>query len=350
MQLSILAVEYLEPYYAETKKCIAATGLPVTYVKRNPEGIGSLAEAINRGMKQMTSDYVWIVTNVTFKPDTAHKLLKHIGDADVIHPSFNSDHLFMREGNGQRQVPFVEFTAAMVKRSSWMGLDETMPYWGHDIDYGLRCTGKILVDYETRVDHVYIRNSKPHPITQRRLRLRRLEDAKTKARLLMKHGKDWKQRTSFKADTVTAIYANIMREKCKLIVIDCDGVLTDGRVLYGESGERFKEFNSRDIVAIRSFTDAGYKVEIRTQSTWPGLRFMADRCGASVLHTKAIPDTDYIFVGDDIPDMNLIKNAVTAYCPADANTAIRKICKVLPAKSGEGVISELLNEIIPCKP
>ena len=49
--ITIVSIVYHEPEWIETKKCIEACGVPVVYVERSPPGVGSLAEAINRGFK-----------------------------------------------------------------------------------------------------------------------------------------------------------------------------------------------------------------------------------------------------------------------------------------------------------
>lgn len=202
--VSILAIRYMEPSYIDTVKCIEASGLHVVYVDREPKGIGSLAEAINRGMRQMTSKYVMIVTNVTFDPLLPAILISHIGDADIIHPSFGSDHKHLRvQPNwlgdpgiaGIGFVPFVEFTAPLVNREKWLPVDESMPYWGFDLDHGWRVWengGKVLCDYTVTIGHTYIRNiGKNDRHTLLRLQRRRRADGQTKLILKRKYGAAW---------------------------------------------------------------------------------------------------------------------------------------------------------------
>jgi 3-deoxy-D-manno-octulosonate 8-phosphate phosphatase (KDO 8-P phosphatase) len=343
--IAIIAIEYLEPYFEQTRECIKATGLPVYYIARNPKGVGSLAEAINRGVAEHKDKYdlLWIVTNITFNPDVPKILASHIGDAAIIHPSFKSDHGFMFGGHGVKKVPFVEFTAPMIRTNKWAALDESMPYWGHDVDHGLRVKS-CLVDYGCSVDHVYIRNAQPHPVTQRRLAIRRSYDMSTKKHLLAKHGANWKEKAAFKS-SITGLYKELLSSKCTRLIIDCDGVLTNGRVQYSETGERYKEFHSRDMTAIRSFIASGYTVEIRTTSSWSGLKRFADKIGATLVRQDVkTPDSEaFIYIGDDVPDIEMMKAAVSAYCPSDANSAVVKYCKPLKTRGGEGVISELYN-------
>ena len=143
--LCIIAIKYEEPEYQQTVDCIKSAGYPFIFIDRKPSGIGSLAEAINRGInlgKEQGTNfrYFWIVTNITFAQDVPAKLLAQISiiGAAAIHPQFASDHKHIREGQGVKSVPFVEFTAAMIDIEQWQPLDEKMPYWGHDLDHGYR--------------------------------------------------------------------------------------------------------------------------------------------------------------------------------------------------------------------
>src|SRR6218665_2408937 len=104
----------------------------------------------------------------------------------------------------------------------------------------------------------------------------------------------------------------------KIIVIDCDGVLTDGKVLYHAHGTREKQFHSRDITAIKRLIAAGYTIWIVSKSTWDGLKHFAKRCGAN--YYKGVKDKaewaervlqgePFIAICDDLDDLELCKMA-----------------------------------------
>ena len=87
----IISIFYHETEWLKTKRCIEAAGLPVHYVERNPKGVGSLAEAINRGFRESGATdykYAWIVTNITFAPDVPARLEESMNSTGyaVIHP------------------------------------------------------------------------------------------------------------------------------------------------------------------------------------------------------------------------------------------------------------------------
>lgn len=132
------------------------------------------------------------------------------------------------------------------------------------------------------------------------------------------------------------------------IIIDCDGVLTDGKIYYTSLGQRSKGFNSRDIWAIRELISRGYQVQIMTASSWPGIKEFAKRTGAEVLVTREkFLDPPYIAIGDDVWDIDLLKGADMAFAPANCIPFIKKMANVrkLKSRGGEGVIAELLEHL-----
>lgn len=157
-----------------------------------------------------------------------------------------------------------------------------------------------------------------------------------------------------------------MSKSIKTVVIDCDGVLTDGKVHYAHDGQKTKSFNSRDIRAIRQLISHGIDVIIVTQSEWPGINDYAERTGAIVIKTRdksyeAVHDAldvydfstpgmyghleDYCMIGDDVPDIELMLNdkCVRAYCTFDADPSVRDHCQQLSTKGGEGVVAEVVR-------
>jgi hypothetical protein len=211
MKTVIISIIYREPEWTQTKGCIEATEAPVLYVERRPDGWGSLTEAVNRGLDEALERYplaqfFWVVTNVIFTALVLPRLeavLTARPQLGMVHPVFESDHLFCRPvgGPGLREVPFVELTAPLIRREVLEKVgrfDEAMPYWGQDLDYGLRVRAagyQIGVDPQTSVSHVYLRllNKRVDvsKFTRRRRAARKAADAATRERLVEKYGPDW---------------------------------------------------------------------------------------------------------------------------------------------------------------
>jgi hypothetical protein len=212
---TIVAIKYLEPTYHNTVTCIKACSLPVIWIDRNPEGVGSLSAAINLGMRHVTTEFAWIVTNIEFGAEVPRRLLRNIGDAACIHPAFRSDHPFLKRGIGVKPVPFVEMTAPMVRTADWIGLDENCPYWGMDLDYGARMWEKgkmLLCDYTTRVNHSYIRHSTQYPVTIERRAARKSTDEQTHQYLISKYGRKYKEVLHYREEDIGKFVRQVAKQ------------------------------------------------------------------------------------------------------------------------------------------
>jgi hypothetical protein len=201
--VGIVSVIYQEPEWINTQICIEQCGVPIEYVDRR--GVGSLAKALNDGFKKINKkhrlDYVWFVTNPCFDSTVLPKLIVAMDETgyDAIHPSFDSDHKHLQpDGSGEiRPVTFVEFTCPIVRVETFqrLPLDELMPYWGHDIDWGYRVRrdgGTVAVHHGTYVKHEYIRNrvkTRPHRATLVRRAKRKRTNSQTYRRLEQLYGK-----------------------------------------------------------------------------------------------------------------------------------------------------------------
>jgi GT2 family glycosyltransferase len=195
-----VAIVYEEPFWTRTYACLESLGIPVVYVDRG--GVGSLAEAYNRGFREAPdTDLVWFVSDVTFAPGVLPALVETLRREDLaaVHPSFVSDHGFCRPdpAGGVVPAPFLEFTALLVRCDVFASfpLDERMPYWGHDLDWGWRVRHaghRLGVDRDVTVEHCYLRNKVQHPATLERARLRRSTDGPTRRALAATYGANWR--------------------------------------------------------------------------------------------------------------------------------------------------------------
>ena len=137
------------------------------------------------------------------------------------------------------------------------------------------------------------------------------------------------------------------------ILIDCDGVLTDGTLTITHDGEKlFKKFNTRDVRAIRELIFNGFHVVIVSADDWPGVFHFADKVGAEVLISKDKKEngfTDYIAIGDDAWDAPMLEKAALAFAPADADPSVfqcRKHVNKLQTPGGRGVMAEVVRVLI----
>jgi 3-deoxy-D-manno-octulosonate 8-phosphate phosphatase (KDO 8-P phosphatase) len=138
----------------------------------------------------------------------------------------------------------------------------------------------------------------------------------------------------------------------KVILIDCDGVLTDGRLTIDHRGEKpFKQFHTRDVRAIRELIYHGYEVVIVSADDWPGIHHFANKVGADVWISRdksQLPYDNFVAIGDDAWDVPMLIKAKKAFCPADADLSALSVPGIqrLATQGGAGIIAELAREIL----
>ena len=147
-----------------------------------------------------------------------------------------------------------------------------------------------------------------------------------------------------------------------LILLDVDGVLTTGQVIYDDSGRETKVFNVRDGLGIRMLKEAGIQVGIVT-----GRRSMAlvHRCRnlgidllkdgvrdkaaalAGILEETGIDATATAFVGDDLPDLPIMRRVGVPIAVGDAHEQVKKIAVwTTRAEGGCGAVREVSERIL----
>jgi len=152
----------------------------------------------------------------------------------------------------------------------------------------------------------------------------------------------------------------------KLLITDCDGVLTDAGVYYGNEGEDLKKFNMRDgmgVERLRKYADVD--TGIITGEFSPSIAKRAEKLHIAELHL-GIKDKVIIFneicdrlslqpaqvayIGDDYNDLDVMKLAGLTACPTDALPLIKNtVDMVCSLKGGEGCFREFAEMIIDAK-
>ena len=152
-------------------------------------------------------------------------------------------------------------------------------------------------------------------------------------------------------------------KKIKLLVLDVDGVMTDGGMYFTENGDQIKKYNTKDGLAIMQSIKDGLQVAIISSGFAAGMvQKRADMLGIQhciVTREKKIDilrnlmiemklDFDQVaMVGDDINDLEVMKSIGIAACPKDAVPAIKSISHIhLEKKGGEGCIREFLDQYL----
>ena len=150
--------------------------------------------------------------------------------------------------------------------------------------------------------------------------------------------------------------------RVKLLLMDCDGVLTDGRLWLLEEGGDQKTFHTRDGLGIELLHRAGLKsgiisgrisgaVERRAQGL--GMSFVCQGCEdkqkayADTLMQAGLTNAEVAFIGDDLNDLPLMLQSGLGVAVADAALETREHAHyVTTARGGRGAVREVVELIL----
>lgn len=148
----------------------------------------------------------------------------------------------------------------------------------------------------------------------------------------------------------------------KLLVLDVDGVMSDGKVTYTSDGVELKSFNIKDGVGIKRIQKAGVQTAIITGRVSPMVERRASELGIhhliqgredkltalkELLVSLSLDLKDVAYMGDDLPDLEAIASAKIGACPADAAAAVRsKADWVSSLGGGDGCVREFCDHIL----
>ncbi|GGD38083.1 3-deoxy-D-manno-octulosonate 8-phosphate phosphatase [Malaciobacter pacificus] len=148
----------------------------------------------------------------------------------------------------------------------------------------------------------------------------------------------------------------------KLIVLDVDGTLTDGKITYSNSGEETKSFDVADGLAIAVWTKKfGNKAAIITGRKSDIVEKRAKELQITHLHQgiknkqevlekileeEGIDWSEVAAIGDDLNDYHMLKKAGLSFTPANGSHYIKDIVNVVcKNKGGEGAVREMMEYI-----
>ncbi|MGD9223063.1 MAG: HAD-IIIA family hydrolase [Desulfobacteraceae bacterium] len=151
-------------------------------------------------------------------------------------------------------------------------------------------------------------------------------------------------------------------KQIEMVLLDVDGVLTAGEIIYSDSGEQIKIFNVKDGIGIRLLKEAGIKVGIITGRKADALKHRCDNLGIELLFdgirdkSKALDDIKaktgipfkaIAFVGDDLPDLPVMKKVGLAVAVGDANEMVKHHAHMTTtAQGGKGAVREISEAIL----
>ena len=155
-------------------------------------------------------------------------------------------------------------------------------------------------------------------------------------------------------------------KKIKLLLMDCDGVLTDGRLYYTASGEQMKVFNVRDGQGIVSWHQAGFRSGIisgrdaekilKVRATELGMHYIK-ACSLDkakdfldILQDAKVTSDEVAYIGDDIGDICLLEKVGLPIVVADAASDILPYAVYkTESKGGFGAVREVTDLLLRAK-
>lgn len=145
-------------------------------------------------------------------------------------------------------------------------------------------------------------------------------------------------------------------------IFDVDGVLTDGSLLVDTAGSLLRTMNVKDGYAIKTAIDKGYNVCIISGGTNEGVRKRLEGLGVKEVHLGAhykietlahyfkkytIDPKAALYMGDDLPDYNVMQLVGLPCCPQDAVPEIKAISKYISHKNGgKGCVRDVIEQVL----
>lgn len=153
--------------------------------------------------------------------------------------------------------------------------------------------------------------------------------------------------------------------RIRLLVLDVDGVLTDGGLLYGPSGEEGKRFHVRDGLALVAARAAGLRIAVLSSRASAAVaRRMAelgvdevhqgvtDKAGAldALRKRLGLETAEVAVMGDDLPDLGAMGRAGLALAPANAAPEVKRAAHwVARRRGGDGAVREAVEMLLKAR-
>lgn len=148
----------------------------------------------------------------------------------------------------------------------------------------------------------------------------------------------------------------------KLLMMDVDGTLTDGKIYIGNNGELMKAFNVKDGFGLANLKDNGIIPVIVTGRASKIVDIRANELGITEVYQNVKDKNEILnkillkfnlsndeigYIGDDINDFNVMNKCGFKACPTNAIDNVRNICNyVSPYCSGDGAVRDIIDYIL----
>ncbi|GAA4281710.1 KdsC family phosphatase [Gaetbulibacter aestuarii] len=151
-------------------------------------------------------------------------------------------------------------------------------------------------------------------------------------------------------------------EHITTFILDIDGVLTNGNVIVMTNGDLVRTMNIKDGYALKTALNHGYHICVISGGSNEGVRFRLNGLGVKdvflgvqdkisclddYMKTNKIKPENVLYMGDDIPDFEVMQKVGLPCCPQDAVPEIKAISKyVSHKKGGKGAVRDVIQQVM----
>ena len=151
-------------------------------------------------------------------------------------------------------------------------------------------------------------------------------------------------------------------KKIRSIVFDVDGVLSSETIVLNADGEPLRTVNIKDGYAIQLAQKMGLRIAIITGGWTDAVRLRYERLGVEDIYMKCavkiktydeflkkhgLKDEEVIYMGDDIPDLEIMRRAGCPCCPADACPEVKVASRYVSGrKGGKGCARDIIEQVL----
>lgn len=145
-------------------------------------------------------------------------------------------------------------------------------------------------------------------------------------------------------------------------IFDMDGVMTDGTVLVMPAGVWLRSMNVKDGYALQFAVKKGYRIAVFSGSNSDEVKDRLNRLGISDIYMNVkdkaalvegyaqrnfIQPQQVLAMGDDIPDIDMLRAAGISSCPADAVQEVKSVCEYIsPFNGGAGCVRDVIEKVL----
>jgi|TARA_B110000908_G_scaffold81210_1_gene97391 3-deoxy-D-manno-octulosonate 8-phosphate phosphatase (KDO 8-P phosphatase) len=150
--------------------------------------------------------------------------------------------------------------------------------------------------------------------------------------------------------------------KIDTFIFDVDGVLTDGSLTVTTDGEMLRTMNVKDGYALKAALDSGYKIAIISGGTNEGVKVRLKALGVEFIYLGAhdkikqlnsfvnscnVNINNVLYMGDDIPDIPVLKVVGLSCCPQDAVNEVKEVSTYVSNKNGgKGAVRDVIEQVM----